>query len=97
MEAMNNNRYELLRLCPSLSDSCVLARSPGILEVSWFIYSTGLAFGAPPLFESLGIETLEEYVRLVDSKRNFRARRSYQLIRENLIGLREEVSGRANQ
>ena len=94
---MNNDGYELLKLCPSLSNSCVLSRNPGILDVAWFVYSMGLALGVPPIFESLGIETLDDYVRLVDSRKNFQARRSYQLIRENLLGIREEISRRANQ
>jgi len=79
-----NDRIDLLRICPSLSDSCILARNPEMLNVAWFIYSMGFVFERIPLFEDLGIKTLDEYVRLVDKRTDFRANRAYQLIRESL-------------
>ncbi len=97
MPAVNEDRYELLRLCPSLSDSCVLMRNQGILDVAWFVYSFSSSLGFPPIFENLGVKTLDEYVRLVDGRKNFQAKRSYQLIRENLIGLKEDIARRENE
>ena len=80
----NRDRYELLRRCPSLSDSRVIERNPEILDVAWFVYSMSLALGAPPLFAEIGVKNLEDYIKQVDSRTNFQARRSYQVIRDNL-------------
>ena len=62
----------------------MLARNPDILDVAWFMYCFSVVLGTPPLFTDLKIDTLNQYVRLVDSRTNFTAYRSYTIIRQEI-------------
>jgi len=79
------DRYEMLEECPSLRDQLVLDRNPRILDVAWFMLMTEKALGRPPIYDKVGVNDLDGFVRLVDTNRNFAAFECYVTIREEFV------------
>ncbi len=89
---------EMLTSCPILRDPAVSDKNPGIEEVAWWLYTVEKMFGCPPpIFQRLDVASLNEYIRLVNSRTDFNALRSYTLIKEAVADMRCAIEARNNR